>query len=157
RHRRVRISDREWCPLVGLYSLPRRRGRPRRAVGTQFCCVEPCCSRGWRRLTFDRRESRIDASPGRRFRDPDRGVRFGDLHRVEAAAAHEDQMRARLGFAEQLRSAGRAETPTHGVAAVADAAIVDELAFDAYGVGGKAGVDGTTPRAEILANPAPAD
>ena len=49
---------------------------------------------------------------------------------VERAVAHDDEMRARLGRAEQMRAAVRAEVPVHDVAAVGDAAVVARLALD---------------------------
>ena len=58
-----------------------------------------------------------------------RRVREGRV--IERAVAHDDEVGARLGCAEQMRAAGRAETPVHDIAAVGNAAVVAQLSFDA--------------------------
>src|SRR5690349_11950543 len=78
----------------------------------------------WRQLTLVFGDGFADAGPTRRDGGPDRRLRRGNLRIVEGAGAHEDQMRARFGLTEERRSARRAETPVHPVAAVGDTLVV---------------------------------
>ena len=48
----------------------------------------------------------------------------GERGVIQRAIAHDDEVRPRFRRAEQLRAAGRAETPVHDVAAVGNAAVI---------------------------------
>src|SRR6202035_5356887 len=81
----------------------RQRSRvtpPRAATPTEASCHR-------RGLRLDTGKGVVDASPGGRGGYPDCRAGLRDLRVVERAAADEDQVWARLGFAEHRGSAGR--------------------------------------------------
>ena len=110
-----------------------------------------------RRLAFDARDRLIDARPARRLGRPDRRRRAREFGIVERAGAHEDEMRARLGLAEQMGSACRAKAPMHDRAAVGDAAIVAQSRPKSLiALLWKGRVHGRVAGADILAQATPA-
>ena len=113
-------------------------------------------SRRWWWLLGYLRQLYVHASPVRRRRCPDRHRRIGEIRIVEGADADEDQMRARLGLAEERRPARRTESSVHLVATVRDTWIVAGLACHGERRGAEAGVDRSAAGADILAVPAPA-
>src|SRR5688572_14470298 len=80
------------------------------------------------------RQSLIDPGPFRSLGGPDRGAWFHQLGVIERAIAHEDQVRALFGLAEQVRATLRTEAPMHHIAALGHAAIVsDGCHFSTFG------------------------
>jgi len=136
----------------GAPYLSRVRGR--RAVAL---FVRRRSSRRWRRLFFHLRQRCVDLGPVGRGRRPDCHRRLSEIRIVERADSHEDQMRPRLGLAEERCSARRAESPLHLVATVRDASIAVRLSGHREGGSAEASVDRAAARTEILALPAPAD
>jgi len=113
--------------------------------------------RRWRRLTLDLRDARIDASPARCLRGPNRHRRLGYLRVIKRAAADEHEVGPRFCFAEHRRPARRTERAVHHTSAVCNAAIVAEFAFDRNCTLAKAGVHRPASRAQVLAETTPAD
>jgi hypothetical protein len=70
------------------------------------------------------RDPSIEACPSWRRGSPDRQRWVGDLWVIERTCADKDQVRANLGLAEEVRSAFRAKSAVHNVAAVCDAAVI---------------------------------
>jgi hypothetical protein len=87
---------------------------------------------------------------------PDCHRRLSKVRIVESADAHKNQMRPRLGLAEERRPARRTESPVHLVATVRDASIVVRLSGHCEGGSAEASVDRSAARTDILALPAPA-
>jgi hypothetical protein len=75
-------------------------------------------------LALDLQNPSIEARPSWRLGSPDRQRWFGDLWVIERTRADKDQVRAYLGLAEEVRSAFRAKSTVHNVAAVGDAAVI---------------------------------
>src|ERR1700722_3030127 len=86
------------------------------AAGSRATCTEcglcsmaaaqetPRASAGRRRLALEARQTFVDTGPARRARGPYRGDRPRQFRIVECADAHDDEMRPRLRFAEQLHA-----------------------------------------------------
>jgi hypothetical protein len=110
---------------------------------------------GGRRLPLDARDSLVDASPGWRRARPDCYRWTRNLGIVQRSHAHEDQVRARFGFAKQVGSTARTEPPMHHVPAVGNASIVTKIAVDGECLFWKTGVDGRAARSDVLTEPAP--
>src|SRR6185437_4586814 len=106
---------------------------------------------------FHLRQLFIKTGPFWCCRSPD-GHRWHDrLGIVQCSYTDEDEMGPRLRFAEQVRTAGGAETAVHDIAAFGNAAIVTQLAFDRKRFRPEAGVYSATARADVLTDATPAD
>ena len=91
-----------------------------------------------------------------RGRRPDCHRRLSEIRIVESADSHEDQMRPRLGLAEERCPARRTESPVHLVATLRDASIVVRLSGHCEAGRAEASVDRSAARTDVLALPAPA-
>jgi hypothetical protein len=97
----------------------------------------------------------VDTSPAWRLRRPDRYRGSHNLAVVERAAAHEYEMRTRVGRTEYMRAAGRAEFTVHHIAAIGNTAIVAQFSADRDGLARKTGVDRRAAGADVLTQTAP--
>ena len=113
-------------------------------------------SRRRRRLPLHFQQRSVDLRPARCGRCPDRHRGLREVWIVEGADSHEDEVRPRLGLAEERRSARRTEPPMDLVPAVRDASIIAGLSDHGERFPAEAGIDRSAPGAEILAVPAPA-
>ena len=107
-------------------------------------------------LSFHARQRRVDASPARCARRPDRHCGAGTIRIVEGANPNEDQMRSCLGLTEQRGAANRTKATAHPVTAVREAREAARLPDDAEGLGSKARADCSAACAQVLAVAAPA-
>src|SRR5271170_280822 len=110
-----------------------------------------------RRRPVELRQRRVDAGPARRRTRPDRGGRLADFGIVQCSDAHDDQVWARLGFAEDTRTAVRAEAAMHHRAAVGGRSVELPFPRDRDRVPREHRIGRAAAAADILANPAPAD
>ena len=102
------------------------------------------------------RQRCVDLGPVGRGGRPDCHRRVSEIRIVEGTDSHEDQMRPRLGLAEERCPARRTESPVHLATTVRDASIVVCPSSHCEGGRAEAGVDRAAPRTDILALPAPA-
>ena len=102
------------------------------------------------------RQRCVDLGPARRGRRPDCHRRLSEIRIVESADSHEDQVRPRLGLAEERCPARRTESPVHLATTVRDASIVVRPSGHGEGGRAEASVDRAAARTDILAVPAPA-
>ncbi len=113
--------------------------------------------RCWRWLLFHTRQRTINTRPTWRTGCPDGHCRFGKIRIIESAHPNEDQMRSRLGFAEERCTAVGAESAVHSIATVRHARIVTRPPYNRERRGAKASANRSTARAQILAFAAPAN
>lgn len=115
---------------------------------------ERLCCRRW--LLLHARQSSIDACPTRCTGCPDRHRRVGKIRIVECPGSNEDQVRSRLGLAEERSAAVRAEAAVHSIPTVRRTREVTRPPSDLERRHAKAGTDRSTACAQVLAIAAPA-
>lgn len=112
--------------------------------------------RSRRRLLFHPRQRLVDASPTRSAGRPYRHRRACQIRIVERPRPDKDQMRPRLGLAEERRAASRAEPAVHSIAAVGDTREVARLPGYLESRSAKGSTHRSAACAQVLAVSAPA-
>src|ERR1700722_19398896 len=107
-------------------------------------------------MSFNLRQSRVEARPFRRGFRPDGRRRRRQIRVVKRSSTNESERRALFRFTEDLGAAPGAETPMHGCPAVRLANVVVQRASHGDIVLAEKGADGAGSAAEILAHAAPA-
>ena len=108
------------------------------------------------RMSFNPRQTGVEACPGRRGFGPDGRRRRRQIGIVKRSSADENNCGSLFRLAEHIRPASGAETPVHGRAAVGLAYVVGERTGNGDVLGSEERADRPGPGAEILADAAPA-
>jgi hypothetical protein len=107
-------------------------------------------------LLFDTRQRSVHASPTRCAGCPNRHRRARKIRIIEGSNPNEDQMRSCLCLAKERRTAVRAKSAVHSVAAVCHAREVACLPYNLECRGAKASTNRSAACAQVLAVSAPA-